>query len=349
MGGVDLSSGLTPDHERVALEQPEGQPTFGENQAFWVHDEASGIHINGHLNTCEDVGAFAQRIAKLSIIFPDGRTYLVRETGARSGAWTVASSNLSFECVEPFARWRCTFDGVLQDITVTRRYLSGQAVDYFRTPVSFELDARMAAPAWLNGAFTEGGLGPVKSFMGGERYEQLCRVSGRLSVGGRAYDFSGAGNRTHRVGRRDLSATPDAPRMLGHVWAAGLFPSGAGFGFQTYPKADGSILWSEGYVVRDGALIGAEVLRAPWLRNHWTRGEPLEIVLRTRDGEVFEISGETVGTFVGEMLPGLSASDQVPLFQSYARYTMRGETALNMIERSLRRSCIETGAGRPAT
>jgi len=346
---ADLSSGLSPEHERVALEQPDGQRTFGENQAFWVHDEATGIHINGHLNTCEDIGVFAQRVAKLSIIFPDGRTYIVRETGARSDAWTVASSNLSCECIEPFARWRCAFNGVMQDITIQRRYLSGQPLDTFRTPVSFELDARMAAPAWINGSFTEGGLGPVKAFMGGERYEQLCRVSGRLSVGGQKFDFSGAGNRTHRVGRRDLSATPDAPRMLGHVWAAGLFPSGAGFGFQTYPRPDGSILWSEGYVVRGGALAAAEVLRAPWLRNYWTRGEILEIVLRATDGEVFEITGETVGTFIGEMLPAPSAGDQIPLFQSYARYTMRGETALNMIERSLRRSCIESGEGRPTT
>jgi hypothetical protein len=345
---IDFSSGLAPEREQTALEQPEGQPSFGENQAFWVHDEASGIHINGHLNTCEDVGAFAQRIAKLSIIFPDGRTYMARETGPGSNSQTVASSNLRYECVEPFARWRCAFDGVMQDITIARRYYSGVPLDYLRTPVSFELDARMAAPAWVNGAFSEGGLGAVKSFMGGDRYEQLCRVSGKLAVAGRTYNFSGAGNRTHRVGRRDLSATPDAPRMLGHVWAAGLFPSGAGFGFQTYPKPDGAILWSEGYVVRDGTLVAADVVRAPWLRNYWTRGEPLEIILRTREGEVFEIAGETLGTSIGEMLPGQSAGEQISLFQSYARYAMRGETAINMIERSLRRSCIETGVGRPA-
>jgi len=126
---ADLSSGLSPEHERVALEQPDGQRTFGENQAFWVHDEATGIHINGHLNTCEDIGVFAQRVAKLSIIFPDGRTYIVRETGARSDARTVASSNLSYECIEPFARWRCAFNGVMQDITIQRRYLSGQPLD----------------------------------------------------------------------------------------------------------------------------------------------------------------------------------------------------------------------------
>jgi len=35
-------------------------------------------------------------------------------------------------------------------------------------------------------------------------------------------------------------------------------------------------------------------------------------------------------------------------FQSYARYEMRGETAINMIERSLRHGAIETGVGRPS-
>jgi hypothetical protein len=136
--------------------------------------------------------------------------------------------------------------------------------------------------------------------------------------------------------------------MLGHVWAAALFPSGAGFGLQAYPTAEGGVLWAEGYVVRDGALVGAEVVRAPWLNSYWTRGEPLAITLRTHDGETVEIAGETLGTAIGGRLAAPTPGEQLTLFQGYARYRLREETAINMIERSLRHVAIETGAGRPA-
>lgn len=345
---TDYASGLPATYEQVTLEPPRDQPGFGENHAFWIHDEASGVHINGHLLTCEDVGAFDQRITKLSILFPNGRTLLLRETGGTSDLSTAAGANLRYQCLEPFRRWRCSFKGVMQDVTVARSYMSGVSAEYHRVPVSFEIDTEMGAPAWIQGAFTEGGLGPVASFIGGERYEQLFRATGQLTVGGVRLAISGCGNRTHRLGRRDLTATTTAPRMLGHVWAAALFPSGGGFGLQAYPTADGGMLWAEGYVIRDGALVGAQVLRAPWLNSYWSRGERLAISLRSHDGELFEIAGETLGTVVGARLPGASPAEQLSLFQAYARYEMRGETAINMIERSLRHGAIETGAGRPS-
>jgi len=347
MTAADFASGLPAARDYPILAQPPGQASFGENQAFWIHDEASGVQINGHLNSCEDIGAYAQRVAKLSVLFPNGRTLLIRETGAGSDETSVASANLRYRCLEPFRRWSCEFDGVMQDTTITRAYGTGAILDFPRVPVSFRIDTEMAAPAWIQGAFTDGGLGPVEAFIGGERYEQLFRATGRLRVGNDTIDWSGYGDRTHRMGRRDLSVSPIAEPMMGHVWAAAAFPSGAGFGFQTYPTADGGVLWAEGYVVQDGALVAAEVVRAPWLKSYWPAGERIDIALRTRDGELFEIAGETVASFIGMMRPAIRPADQVPLFQSYARYEMRGERAINMIERSLRRSCIETGVGRP--
>ena len=65
----------------------------------------------------------------------------------------------------------------MQDVTITRSYLSGRRWT-IRGSRRFEIEAEMAAPAWIQGAFTEGGLGPVTSFIGGERYEQLFRERG---------------------------------------------------------------------------------------------------------------------------------------------------------------------------
>ena len=348
MSADPYASGLPDTHEDVTLEPPPEQPGFGENHAFWIHDEATGLHINGHLMTCEDVGAYDRRITKLTILHPNGRTLLLRESGGVSERRAAVGANLRYGCLQPFRRWRCSFRGVMQDVTVPRSYMSGVAPEFHRVPVSFDIDTEMGAPAWIQGAFTPGGIGPVTNFIGGERYEQLFRASGRLQIGAETIDWSGFGNRTHRYGRRDLTATASTPRMLGHVWTAALFPSGAGFGLQAYPTADGGILWSEGYVIRGGALVGAEVVKAPWLASYWTRGEPLAIVLRARDdGELFEITGQTLGTAIGARLPGPNPAEQLSLFQGYARFALRGESAINMIERSLRHGAIETGVGRP--
>jgi hypothetical protein len=343
------ASGLSASHEAVTLTPPPDKPGFGENHAFWIHDEATGLHLNGHLMTCEDVGAYDRRITKLTLLHPNGRTLLLRETGGVSNERTAAGANLRYECLQPFRRWRCSFSGVMQDVTVPRSYMSGVSPEFHRVPVSFEIETEMGAPAWIQGAFTKGGLGPVTSFIGGERYEQLFRAEGEIKLGGEPIiPWSGFGNRTHRYGHRDLNASGAAPRMLGHVWTAALFPSGSGFGLQAYPTADGGILWSEGYIVRDGALRGAEVVQAPWLKNYWTRNERLGIVLKAHDdGEVVEITGETLGAAIGARLPGANPAEQLSLFQGYARFSLAGETAINMIERSLRHGAIETGVGRP--
>lgn len=341
------SAKLTDAHEKVSLVPPPDKPGFGENHAFWIHDETSGLHINGHIMTCEDIGRFDLRTAKLSIVFPNGRTLFRREVGGGSTENEVVGGNLRYGCVVPFKQWKCAFDGITHDITVERTYMSGTPLDPHRVPVTFEIDTIAGAPAWVQGSFTEGGLGPVAPFIGGERYEQLFKASGRVTIGKETIELKGFGNRTHRFGHRDLTATGSAPQMLGHVWTAGLFPSGTAFGLQTFPAADGGVLWGEAYVVRNGKMIGAEIVRTPWLRSYWRQGEALEIVLRTTDGEMHTITGETLGTVITGRLPGSTVGGQLSLFQSYARFTYNGETAINMLERSLRHSVIETGRGRP--
>jgi hypothetical protein len=339
---TDFSSGLPDARDCVHPVPPPETPGFGENHAFWMQDEAHGMQIKCHINTCEDLhDAFDLRHARVTITRPDGRVLLSRDYGGGSTTDTAAGGPLSFRCIEPFRRWKVSFAGVMQTVTMAREATDNRVV------VRFEMDVQMVAPAWINGAFTPGGLGPVKEFIGGERYEQMFHATGRLVIDDEVIPWSGYGNRTHRWGRRDLSGGPNAAPMLGHIWAVGAFPSGAGFGFQSYPALDGSIIWSEGYLVRDGALVPAEVIREPWLATYWLQGEPIEIVMRTKDGQTAEITGQILGSVAYPMIPGRTFGDQVPLFQSYARYTMNGETATNMIERSLRRSSIETGVGRP--
>ncbi|MDO7843614.1 hypothetical protein [Sphingomonas immobilis] len=343
----DLSSGIDRELERALIEPPIESSAYGENHAFWIHDELSGLQINGHLNTTDDLGDFSLRLGKLSVAFPDGRILQSREAGPGTTASTPASATMRFRCIEPFRRWNCDYAGVMQDVTIGRSYLTGAPLDPPRIPVRFSIDTQMVAPAWMQGALTPEGLGPVKAFIGGERYEQLFKHTGTLEVDGVTVAVSGFGNRTHRYGTRNLAAGPGAMRMLGHVWSAAVFPSGAAFGLQIFPTVDGGILWGEAFTVVDGALARAEIVDAPWLRHYRPNGEGFAIRLRRFDGDVVEIEGETLLSVPGMMIPAATAGEQIPIFQSAVRYRLGDETAVNMLERSLRRSSIETGVGRP--
>lgn len=345
---ADLTAGINPAKERIHLSPPADEPTFGENHAFWIHDEAQGIQIIGHLNTAEDIGDYGQRLAKLSVSFPDGRLYQLREYGYGCSENTTGSAGLRFRCLEPFRRWSCHFAGAMDDATVVYNYRTGNSLDIPRVPVHFEVDTSMVAPAWLQGSMVEGGLGVVTAYIGGERYEQLFRASGKLVVGGREYHINGFGNRTHRYGTRDLSASTKVPPMMGHVWGAAVFPDGSAFGLQVFPNRDSSILWGEAYILSGGLQLPARIVKAPWLQHYRPFGEHIEIILETHAGELFEITGETISSVLSLMIPSAVPGEQVPLMQSHVRYRMRGQEADNMLERSLRRSCIETGAGRPA-
>jgi hypothetical protein len=344
---IDLTGGLDPLTDRVYPSQPEGEPMAGENHAFWIHDETSGIQINGHLNTCENMGAYEQRMAKLYVTTPDGRTLFMRQTGGHCDVRTTSSGSLTFRRVEPFKRWTCSFVGSMDDLSVERNYRTGKTLDQLPLAVRFEIDVEMIVPPYEQGAFAADGLGPIEVFMGGRRYEQLTRVAGTLHVGDMSYAINGFGNRTHRWGVRDLSGAVAAPPFVGHAWAAGAFPDGTGFHVHAFPTEDGEVLWSEGVVARDGIMVAAKVLKTPWLHSYRPSGEQIEIALQTDGGTTYEITGETISSNVTLMNAAPIRANEVILFQSSVRYAMGGQTGINMLERSMRRSILETGEKAP--
>jgi hypothetical protein len=320
------TSGMTPDMDPPLVRQPDGQPGFGENHAFWI--SSGEVQIWVHLNTLEGAGAFDLRHGAVRVLLPNGRCLTNGEDGGPTRENTASSGNLHFRCDAPFERWTCSFRGALRDVS-----LPGQLQNGPLTIVDFEVESTMAAPPWINGGFTPGGLGPVSAFMGGHRYEQLIHCKGRLRIGGEEIAVDGQGNRTHRRGVRAYGP------MLGHCWGAAIFPSGAGFGYQIYPDADGAVLWDEGYLVEDGKLVHARVTGAPWLTSFHPAGERFTTELDTGSRRM-TIEGELLGSSIFMMVPGRTAPDDVIIGQSWVRYSWNGETAYNMIERSLRRSEI---------
>src|SRR5689334_20809510 len=98
------------------------------------------------------------------------------------------------------------------------------------------------------------------------------------------------GLRIRRQGVRRLEG------FWGHCWQSALFPSGRAFGYIAYPpRPDGKPTFNEGYLYlgRDGDLIPARVVEAPWLTRLEPRGEDVSVVLETAEGTE-RIEGETV-------------------------------------------------------
>ena len=161
--------------------------------------------------------------------------------------------------------------------------------------------------------------------MGGPRYEQLFRATGRLRVGDEERTLDGGGLRIRRQGVRQLGA------FRGHAWQSAVFPDGRAFGYIVYPpRDDGKPTFDEGYVFDgDGPLIPARVVQAPWLDEVQAAGQDVTVVLETERGTT-TITGETLlSTFMV-----LGPLEGFRLQQAIVRYDWDGQRANGMLERS---------------
>jgi hypothetical protein len=254
--------------------------------------------------------------------------------GADGKPRVLGAGPLSFELVEPFEHWRMRLDGVLEDTTVERQ-MAGEFGGGPRTAaVALEVDIRSAVPPWENGALLAEAARVLAeqeegALMGGPRFEQLFRMTGRLRVDDEERELRGGGLRIRRQGIRRLA------RFWGHAWQSAVFPSGHGFGYITYPpRDDGLPTYNEGYLFDgDGSLIPARVADAPWMRRMVPKGEHVRVVLETEDGRTETIEGETlVSAFAA--IPVTEDMAFPVLQQAIVRYTWGGESANGMMERS---------------
>ena len=336
---MDLTGGLSAEREFVFAEQP-ADPDMRESVNVWVWDEGDAVGFP-RIGIEAVADQWETHDVQVNIAFADGRVLNIFEPGkvhdplGRDGKPRVLGAGpLSFELVEPFLHWRMRLDGMAIDNHVERQMAGQRAQGPPTVPVELELDIRSVAPPWENGALlpeagrvlTEQEEGDL---MGGPRYEQLFRMTGRLRVGEGERDLRGGGLRVRRQGVRRL------PRFWGHAWQSSVFPSGRAFGYITYPaREDGKPTYNEGYLFDgDGSLIPARVVEAPWLRRMVPRGEPVRVVLEAEDGHTETINGETlVSSFAA--IPVTGDFTFPVLHQSIVRYTWGDESANGMMERS---------------
>jgi hypothetical protein len=336
---MDLTGGLCPDREFVFDRRPD-DPEMRESVNVWIWDEGDqvgfpriGIEAVADRWDTHDVQA--------SLAFADGRVLRMWEPdeahdpiGDDGRPRVLGAGPLSFQLVEPFEHWRLHLDGLLTDTSVDRQ-MAGEFGGGARTvPVELDVDIRSAAPPWENGTLRADAARVLAeqeegALMGGPRYEQLFRMTGRLRVGDDERGLRGGGLRVRRQGVRRLA------RFWGHAWQSSVFPSGRGFGYIVYPERDDGLpTYNEGYVFDgDGPLVPARVVEAPWLRRMQHRGEEVQVVLETDDGRTETIRGETLVS-VFAAIPVTEDMAFPVLHQSIVRYRWGDEAANGMMERS---------------
>ena len=333
---VDLTGGLNPDRELVLAEPP---TTLGMRDAvnMWVWDDKGAIGLPRF--AVEAVAPeWDEHQFMLSLAFSDGRllrnwskgpTRPVR--GADGRPTRFGAGPLEFECIEPFRRYRATYDGSATDARFENFTHSMQSEGARQATIQFEIDCETAVPPWVQGTMSDDAHrmmsgGKEAEFMGGDRLEQLCRAKGRIVVDGVEGRFTGGALRVRRQGVRNDTG------FWGHCWQSALFPSGKAFGYIAYPpRPDGNPSYNEGYIfLGEGGLIPARAVKSPWLDHFQYSGEDVGLEFDTPKGR---IRMEAV-TAMGMPTISRGTGGFPPLFQSIVRYRWDGEEAYGMMERS---------------
>jgi hypothetical protein len=334
---IDLTGGLSPEREFV-FARPQTIPGMQDGVNWWLWDDAGQFGMPRF--AVEAVAPdWANHQVLLNFFEPNG--HLLRNwttgpahpvIGPSGNAVHFGAGPLSFDCLEPFHRYRATYDGDAMSGTFDEMARPAFATDK-RAPLEFTVECETAAPPWVQGSLSMDAKermarGTVEgNFMGGDRLEQLCRVSGRLTYNGTERSFKGGALRIRRQGVRNITG------FWGHCWQSALFGSGKAFGYIAYPpRPDAQPSYNEGFVYFGGGkLIPARMVTAPWLKDFRFSGEDVSLELQTVDGKSYRIGGESFG---GMPSIGQIGSNFPPLFQSIVRYCWDGEEAFGMMERS---------------
>jgi len=336
---MDLTGGMDLSEDEVTTTVPP-TPEYREGTSMWIWDDEGQVGLPRI--AVEALGATwdTARNASVNVALPDGRVLVVREDAAphpvadaQRRPRVLGAGPLRFECLEPFDHWRLTFDGVANATSVRDQIAaatgeSGVDAASERVPLRIELDARMAAPPWIQGS-----LDPDGGFIvGEERFEQLFTAAGTVEIDGASIALRGGGLRIHRKG----GARSDYSDWYGHCWQSARFPSGRAFGFIHYtPRPDGSVKYHEGWVLDGDEVLAAKVVDTPWKDGWVPFGDDVSCTLRTAHGDV-AITAETALSTYNPPIPMGGTVAFPPVQQGIARYRWDGEEAYGMIERSIR-------------
>ena len=330
-----LANGLTEQHEQVFSQQPDN-PDMRESSSLWLFEENGdfgfpriGIEAEAH--------SWNDRLLTANFALPGGR--ILREVGRgaapspfdQHGQPTILGAGpLRFQCLEPFRRWRVSYDGQAMD-TSTQAQISRSSDASKRVAVSLDVELTMVAPAWVQDNSPEkvarmsAAEAEEATSMGiGWRLEQVCRGEGTFTVDGITRFFKAVGSRIKRQSIRPLVF------FRGHCWQSAVFPDGSAFGYIAYPpSAEHPEPYNEGYIYKNGVMHPARVIKAPWLRR-LVENDDASLDLESALGITRIEATTTLSSF--HILE--TENGDFNLQQSGALYRWGDQQAYGMIERS---------------
>ncbi len=342
----ELSSGLSLDRDYAFPSCPD-DPEMRESTSIWLIEE-EGRFAFPRCGVEAEAKCWDDRMFQANMAFANGRVLIGPGRGAAHSPFDVdgkptiiGAGPIAFQCLEPFKRWRVSFDGDAADGHV--RDQMAQALDQAnRKPVKFDVELEMVTPAWVQetdkldfSKMSAAEIADAESMGIGFRFEHLFRATGTFEMDGTVQNFKATGLRVKRQSARPLAG------FRGHCWQSCLFPSGKAFGYIAYPpREDGSVTYNDGYIYDGARMIPAKVKHAPWLRRIMPSGDDVSLVLESELG-LTRIEGVTALSTVriGNIdLPGM-----MHLQQSGVRYAWGDEMAYGMIERSDQADLITVG------
>jgi hypothetical protein len=336
----DLRSGLDIRREKCVVDPPD-LPMYCENFLVTAYDHRNDVGFWLHLGTVP--WAFERWEDQALIFLPgDGGILWMYSTGVPAVADRPAGSCLSFSCVEPFRRWRVTFSGMAVR-TPYEEFRTGRVRDGPKEPLSFEMELACRTPVWDQRQSAMRNAGPDSVTIRSaerehrEHYQQLFDMTGHLALLDAEWEVAGTGFRDHSLGQRGHNPQ----EWGGHALVTALFPDGRAFGMTRMWRPDGEVTRDGGYVVVDGELHDATILRAPSLDDLVQRAEPIEVELAWASGHL-ALVGETVqSAFMTMTAPRGQAYGADPAFggrgilsEAFTRWEWDGVVTHGFTERS---------------
>ncbi len=345
MADADWTGGLASNYDYMLAEKPD-DPAMRESASIWLYED------NGEFGFprigIEGIGAaWENHRYDCNFAFKDGRALIDVRQDAKSHSpigpdgrpSILGSGGLMFQCIEPFRKWRVTYDGQPMD-TTSADIIARKADPSRRTDLRFEVDITMVTPAWVQdntpeklAKMTEAERTDAGLMGYGYRMEHLFRGEGTLTIDGQTRPFKASGLRIHRQSVRPLEA------FRGHCWQSAVFPDGRAFGYVAYPPVDGEEdTYNDGYLYQGGKWYPARARNIPFMRALVAGGDDVSVELESELG-ITRIGGVSAfNTFKLDIpeLPGFA------LQQGGARYSWDGQTAFGMLERSTWESQIKT-------
>lgn len=339
-----LANGLPTAHDWFFPAKP-ANPQMRESTSVWLYEEHGAFGFP-RVGIEAEAACWEHRRVQGNVAIAGARVLNGACAGAAhspfgaDGRPTVLGAGpIAFTCIDPFRRWRMTFDGSAVDGTVEQQIANALDPDK-RTPLRFDVELDMITPAWAQDISPEkvarmsAADAEEAANMGiGWRFEQLFRARGVFHVDGRDHAFSGSGLRVKRQSVRPLGG------FRGHCWQSAVFPDGRAFGYITYPPREDGSAYNDGYIFQHGTMYPARAITIPWLRRIVGEGDDVSLTLQSALG-ITHIQGVTaLSTFrVGN--PDIGGLN---LHQGGARYRWDDQTAYGMIERSAHESLTSIG------